>query len=279
MLMSQAKAVMNPDDHSHVKDKLSAGLKTLNNAAKLPDVEQLVFVTNSPNPFNDTTTMYKFSSPVNTVPFSELPAACKEAINEICIANGYNFDTTQLSVCVMQFHGENEEERFKVLTTLTTEFLNRLGVYRIPTNQLLTLWQHAFSVNASQKTTSITKKRMVWPIIAILCEVNEDDAALEDYDDNDIDEIVKKYRNVINNNSECFEFVSKVLSDFNDFHADMPSRERVKRFIDESWITYDGYFDMKSANTAIRKVVTRLTLNNVLRKRSVIADIKGKVKL
>jgi hypothetical protein len=279
MLMSQAKAVTSPDDYSHVKDKLSAGLKTLNNAAKLPDVEQLVFVTNSPNPFNDTTTMYKFSSPVNTVPFSELPTICKETINDICNANGYDFDTSQLSVCVMQFHGENEEERFKVLSTLTTEFLNKLGAHRIPTSQLLTLWQHTFSVNASQITTAITKKRMVWPIIAILCEVNEDDAALEDYDDNDIDEIVDKYKNVINNNSECFEFVTKVLSDFNDFQAELPSKERVKMFIDESWHSYDDYFDIKSATPAIKEIVIRLTLYNILRKRSVIATIKGKVKL
>lgn len=33
-LMSQAKAVMKPDDYSHVKEKLDAGLRTLNNAAK-----------------------------------------------------------------------------------------------------------------------------------------------------------------------------------------------------------------------------------------------------
>lgn len=120
---------------------------------------------------------------------------------------------------------------------------------------------------------------MVWPIIAILCEVNEDDAALEDYDDNDIDEIVDKYKNVINNNSECFEFVTKVLSDFNDFQAELPSKERVKMFIDESWHSYDDYFDIKSATPAIKEIVIRLTLYNILRKRSVIATIKGKVKL
>ena len=47
MLMSQVKATVKPDDYSHVKEKLEAGLRTLNNASKLTDVEQLVFVTNS----------------------------------------------------------------------------------------------------------------------------------------------------------------------------------------------------------------------------------------
>ena len=47
MLMAQAKAVVKPDDYSHVKEKLDSGLRTLDNAAKLSDIEQLVFVTNS----------------------------------------------------------------------------------------------------------------------------------------------------------------------------------------------------------------------------------------
>ena len=52
MLLSQAKAVTNPDDYSNVRKKLEAGLRTLNSSAKLENVEQLVFVTNSPNPFS-----------------------------------------------------------------------------------------------------------------------------------------------------------------------------------------------------------------------------------
>ncbi len=39
MLMSQVKAVATPDDTSHVKEKLETGLRTLNNAAKLSNVE------------------------------------------------------------------------------------------------------------------------------------------------------------------------------------------------------------------------------------------------
>ena len=279
MLMSQAKAVMKPDDYSHVNDKLEAGLKTLNNAAKLSDVEQLVFITNSPNPFNDATTMFKFSSPLNIVPFSELPTVCQQAINDICSSKGYDFDTSLLTVCVVQFHGENNDERYKVLLTLTTEFLNGLDVRKISTSQLLTLWQHSFTVNASQLSTSITKKQMVWPIIAILCEAGEEDAELEDYDESDVNEILQKYRSVINNNSERFEFVSRILSDYNEFYPEMKSKERTKKFIDENWQNYKDSFDLKSADQITEEMVIRITVTNVLRSRRVIAEIKGKVKL
>ena len=63
ILMAQAKSVEKPDDFSHVKRNLEASLRTLNAASKITDVEQLVFVTNSPNPFNNIRTMHKFSSP------------------------------------------------------------------------------------------------------------------------------------------------------------------------------------------------------------------------
>ena len=279
MLMSQVKAVVKPDDYSHVKEKLEAGLRTLNNASKLSDVEQLVFVTNSPNPFNDTKTMFKFSSPLNMVPFSELPTACQQTIYDICTLEEYDFNTALLIVCVMQFHGENEDERYKVLSTLTTEFLNNLGVHKISTNQLLTLWQHSFAVNASQLTTSITKKRMVWPVIAILCEVGEDDAELVNYDDCDVVEILHKYRSVVNNNSENFEFISRVLSDYNEFHPEMKSKERTRKFIDYNWGNYKDFFDLKSTDSTTEEIVILLTVSNVLRSRKVIAEIKGKVKL
>jgi hypothetical protein len=281
LLMSQVKAVLKPDDYSHVKEKLEQGLRTLDKAAKLSNVEQLIFVTNSPNPFNDATTMFKFSSPLNTVPFAELPATCQQTISDICSSKGYTFDTSLLAVCVMQFHGENLDERYKVLSSLTTEFLNSLGAggHRISTGTLLTLWQHSFAVNASQQTTSITKKSMVWPVIAILCEVGKDDAVLEDYDERDVDEILIRYRSVINNNSERYEFVSRVLSDYNEFNPAMKSKERTKQFVENDWANYKDSFDLKSVDDSTDEIVIRLTLANVLRSRKVISEIKSKVKL
>ena len=178
MLMAQAKSVINPDDVSFVIDKLEAALKTLNKASQIANIEKLVYVTNSPNPFSDVTTMYKFSSPLNMVPFSELPRSCQQIIDDICSISRYSIDTSMLTVCVMQFHGESEDERYKVLQSVTMDFLNDIGVQSVSTSQILSLWQHSFTVNASQRTTSITKESMVWPIIAIQCEIHESDAEL-----------------------------------------------------------------------------------------------------
>ena len=279
MLMSQVKSVVKSDDYSHVIENLGKGLQTLNNAAKISNVEQLVFITNSPNPFNDPMTTHMFSSPLNIVPFIELPNICQEKIKSICTSKGYDFDIALLTVCVMQFHGESEDERYKVLSALTTEFLNSLGANKISTNQLLTLWQHSFNVNASQLTTSITKKRMIWPVIAILCEISEDDAELDEYDESDVAEILQKYKSVINDKSERFDFASRVLSDYIEFHPKMKSKEKTPKFIAEKWQDYKDSFDFRAADQTIEEMVVRLTLSNIIRSRRVIANIKGKVKL
>lgn len=276
-LMAQAKAVENPNDFSNVKMKLEEALRTLNAASKIADVEHLVYITNSPNPFNSVQTMYKFSSPFNTVSFSDLPPICQKSINAICSKNGYNIDRSTLTVCVMQFHGESEDERYKVLHSFTMDFLNSISVDKVSASQILSLWQTAFRVNSSQRTYMITKENMVWPIIAIQCEMRETD--LEDYDEADVAEILRKYKAIINNYSERFDFVSTVLSDFNDFYPATKSKERVKRFISERWEQYKNDFDLKNADPDIEEIVIRLTLSKIIKSRREIVRIKGRVKL
>ena len=99
------------------------------------------------------------------------------------------------------------------------------------------------------------------------------------YDECDVAAILQKYRSVINNNGENFEFVSRVLSDYNEFHPEMKSKERTRKFLDDKWGNYKDFFDLKSAESTTEEMVILLTITNVLRSRKVIAEIKGKVKL
>ena len=179
----------------------------------------------------------------------------------------------------MQFHGEDDEERYKVLSTLTNKFLNSIEARHIQTDKILNLWQHSFIINATKLTTFIEKKQMIWPVIAILCEVNESDARLDDYDEHDVTEIIRKYKNVINNNCERFEFITKIISDYNEFGKDMISKERTTKFVDNKWKDYEDCFDIKSAEPSVKEMIIRLTINNVLKNRSIIKKIKSKVKL
>jgi hypothetical protein len=120
---------------------------------------------------------------------------------------------------------------------------------------------------------------MIWPIIASVCKINEEAARLIDYDNQDIDEIIDKYRKVINNKSEKFDFRSFVLSDYKEFNHKMTSKESIKSFTKVCWQNYKKYFDLKSADKATEEAVIKLTIANILRSRSTIANIKVKVNL
>jgi hypothetical protein len=280
IIMAQAKAVEKMDDYRNVISNLTKGLNTLNEA-QAPNVEQLIFITNSPNPFNDKTTMYAFSSPLNEKPYSELPNKCRSKIDKLCKENDYSFDKRLLKIYVMQFHGEDLSERYKVLTEKINIFLNDLEIgYMGLGEQILHLWQSSFRDNASQRTTSITKKTMVWPVIAILCNI--DTQELEDHDENDIAEISRRYKDIISNNVERFDFFSKVISDYSDYQKinfSVVSRKLTSDFIENKWIDYKADFDMKMTDHNIMKTVIKITISNILRNRSIINTIKGKLNL
>ena len=128
MLFSQVKSVSSPhDDFSNVISKLKDSLRTLNAASTAPEVERLIYISNSPNPFNDKTTMGAFSGGLTILDYDDLPSACKQKIEDICAAEQFTFDRKLFSVFVMQFHG-NTENRYKIIKDLTNEFLNSLGL-------------------------------------------------------------------------------------------------------------------------------------------------------
>jgi hypothetical protein len=282
VIYSQAKSVFDPyNDYSHVVKKLKAGLKTLNSAAAMPNVEQLIYVTNSPNPFNKQETMGAFSGSLTSLKYAELPESCQNQIAELCAAEGYTFNHELFSVFVMQFHGDGDN-RYKVIKDLTNEFLNSVGLGNRGLGQtMLEIWQRWFTINTSQHNTSlsITKKSMVWPLIVSICEINSEDASLSDFDEGDIDQILNRYKAIIDNNSERFEFVTKVLSAYNSFRTNMKGNERIKSFIATHWQDYCSEFAIPNAESDVLETIVKLAISNVIRRRINIVKIKGAVNL
>lgn len=282
VIYSQAKAVFEPyNDFTNVTAKLKAGLKTLNSAGSMENVEQLIYVTNSPNPFNKQETIGAFSGSLTSLKYSELPASCQQQMNELCEAEGYTFDKELFSVYVMQFHGDGEN-RYKVIKDLSNEFLNSVGLGERGLGQtMLEIWQRWFAINASQHnaTLSITKKSMVWPIIVSICEVNIEDALLSDFDPSEVDHIINRYKAIIDNNSERFQFVTKVLSAYNSYGVNIKGSERINAFVAECWRNFSDDFDIQPTETALLEPIVKLAVSNVIRRHRNIVRIKSEVNL
>ncbi|MDR2408150.1 MAG: hypothetical protein LBE13_08570 [Bacteroidales bacterium] len=282
VLYVQAKSVFNPDDYSNVIAKLQAGLKTLNEAAKkTTNVACLIYVTNSPNPFNDVQTMYAFSGSLTLLQYSDLPNLGKAKIEKLYKKNGYTFDLDLLSIFVMQFHGD-DDNRCKVIKDLTNEFLESVGLseYGLGT-KILKIWQNDFLRNATLRNISVTisKKQMIWPLIVSRCEISEDDTLLDEYDKGDVDEINKRYGAIINNKVEQFEFITKIMSAYNVFEPAISSAERTKKFIASQWHNFKDEFYVSNIEEKILEVVVKLALNNVIKSRRLISKLKKEVNL
>ena len=284
-IFAQAKSVERPyEDFSHVMDRLKAGLRTLNIAASQPNVCDLIYITNSPDPYNSNTVAAGAfgSGGLTALSYSELPSDCKKRIDEICQLESYEFDRSLLSVYVLQFYGadDNLENRYKIVKEKINELLALLDVGdRGWGPKMLEIWQREFHVNATQRTVQITKGQMIWPIIVMICKVGREDAMLSDYDDGDIDEILRRYESIIDNNAERYEFVAKVLSAYNAFEPALLSRKRTEKFVDEQWAAFQSDFDLPNTDSYITEIVIRLTIHNIVRRRSSIHTITKQVNL
>lgn len=281
MVYSQAKSVFKPDDYSNVITKLQTGLRTLDNAAKNSNVEKLIYITNSPNPFNNIQTMYAFSGSLTSLEYKQLPDTCKDKIEELCQTHNYSFDRALLSVYVMQFH-EDGDNRFKVIKDLTNEFLESIGLGdRGLGADMLEYWQSAFSNNATLHDTGITisKKQMIWPLIVSVCRVDKNDALLADCDDCDFEEIRGRYRAIINNKAERFEFIAKVMAAYTTYKPSMASGQKTTEFISTQWTNFKDEFDALNMDNVILEKIVKLALGNVIRGRRLIAELKKEVNL
>lgn len=279
-LFSQSKSVFNPyDDFSNVLANLKNGLRTLNNSSKLPDVKNLIYITNSNNPFSNQKTMGVFSSSFNMLSYEELPEVCKKKIDDICTKEQYNFDKNLFSVCVVQFHG-NPSNRYKVVKERVNEFLQSVGLGDSGLGEeMLKIWQRDFFVDATSPTSKISKEDMIWPLIVTICKIDRNDAVIVDCDDGEFDEIKRRYSQVILNSSERFEFVSRVISAHTEYQPNLKLNEKTKRFIDNCWGDYLQEFDLPNTPKDIIEKVVKLAISNVIKRRYKILQIKKEVSL
>ena len=164
----------------------------------------------------------------------------------------------------------------------TNEFLHAVGIGdRGLGAYILEIWQHAFTMNASQPDTSlsISKKEMIWPLIVSICGIDAEDALFADCDEGDIEDIRHRYNAIIHNNTERFEFATRVLSEYNAFNTNMKSNERTKLFIETHWNDYQESFDIPYAEQDILETIVKLTISNVIKRRRKIIEIKSGVNL
>ena len=281
---SQAKSVVRSGDVRNVRSKLSSALKTLNVASSKKDCEKLIYITNSPNPFNDIGTMNCFYGRTKRK-YSDLPDQCQDIIDNIIVGfNPCHFDKSKFSIYVFPFETDDRSERYKEIKRTIEEFLFNLSDdTRGMAQNIMEIWQNVLFENSTTRDTSLIVKKedLVWPIIVKRLERLSASEIPDDVDEADIIRIMTKYKDFINNKVERFEFATKILTNYKEYSDNYSgiSSERVKSFVNEKWEEYIEDFRGYKIEPFIREKLIKITINIIIKHKYFISDIRKQVKL
>lgn len=270
-IYAQVKAVVKPDDYSHVMDKLTAALETLNLAAKNGDGSLFTYVTNSPNPFNNQKIMSFFTGRTH-LGFDELPDVAQKKIEEIVKNKGYSdFDVHKMDVRVIPFYGNDLKNRYKEIQACINEFLSEVNVDVQGINtDIMRIWQRDLFQNATQTDTaiSISKKEMIWPLIVLVVDKTVASEYKKDFDDDEIEDIERKYRLIINQNTLSYDMISRVMTDHRR------SKQSPKQFVSDHWKEYLDVVGSIEADDQTKESLIKIILYRILVQRQYIRGIK-----
>ena len=280
-IFAQAKSAERPEEDANRIAKLKKALKTLAKDNDTGIADSLVFITNSQNPFNDVESIQMFSSGSSRIPFADLTTTCQSVIKEICKKSGYNVPCDKLIVWSFYFRG-SDDNRYRIVRDCIRDFIATLGTAcpSVNVDNVYNRWRNDFVLNASNSRTDVTisKENMLWPIIAWMCDLSNDDAAELNLDEGAVDEIRRVYRKIISDKTEDFQFVTRVISDFKNRQrvGIVPSRQEKAKYIASKWKDYLTDFDLEGVDEEIKQYVVSLAMSNIIRSRYVIADMKDR---
>ena len=167
-ILAQAKAVEKSSfDFSHVRENLKKALTSLSEGEKRTDAQQLIFITNSPNPFKDDNSKSVFGGLPTHRSFENLPPTAQDIVRRYLRDIQDPLDLQKFTIQVFPFETDNKTERYKAVTQVVNDFigsLNCTATYGLG-KWLLEVWHDEIFINGTKKDTSIqlSKKDIIWP--------------------------------------------------------------------------------------------------------------------
>jgi hypothetical protein len=257
-------------------------MKSLSDGAQKVNTKELVFITNSPNPFNDDALKNMFYG--NSIEkYENLPPSTKELIDTYLSQISVPLDKNKLVIRAFPFEGDDERQRYRAVWDVISDFMGHIGLGEYGYRQKLhEVWEGMLyrSGSKSNKEIKLGKKDVVWPIIVCVTgQGNLDRNALycTGLDDSEFEEISNRYREIIDYCSERFDFVVKVISDFTI--AGIKDRDAVSMFVNDHWSDYTDDVELDSIDEEIRSSLIKIIMYTILSKKYVINRIKKEVNL
>lgn len=282
-ILAQAKSVVkSSSDFSNVRKNLKKALESLSEGSNKVATNKLILITNSPNPLNEDASRSLFWGHTHRG-FNTLPDSSRKIITDYLSQIDQPLDTDQFMIQVVPFETDNDAERYKAVMQVINDFIGELKL-DIPGigKQLHRVWRSEVFKNGSKKDVSIklTKKNLIWPIIVISTDIDRIDRDFVDrFDTVQYDEIVRRFRELIDSCCERVEFFTKILFDYNAYKYTGLAKDKCIDFVEKCWQNYAPEFDENGLDAETVEGLSKVVLYNVIRRRYDIDKIKKGVAL
>lgn len=282
-ILAQAKAIeKSSTDFTNVRKNLKKALESLSDGNQKVTTDKLVFITNSPNPFNQDESRSIFYG-ASRRGFNTLPESSQIIINEYLSQINQPLETDKFIIQVVPFETDDDLERYKVVMQVINSFLGELKLENYGMGkQLHQVWCGEVFKNGTRKDEKITlsKKSLIWPIIVITTNIDKTDPAfIERFDAVQYDEVVRRFHETIDSCCERVEFFTKILYDFHSYNNSGKPSEKTLNFVEECWQNYKTEFDGIGIDSETVEGLTKVVVYNVIRRRYDIDKIKKGVSL
>lgn len=282
-VLAQAKSVVKASqDFTNVIANLKKAMESLSEVGTNHEVEQLIYITNSTNPFNIKSESFIFSGLPTHRSYDDLLPKSKKKLDHIISNLTVPIDKSKLIIQTLPFETNNKKERYKYVWSAIEELLNKLGNLQISKEMLHEIWENDIfqSGTMGDQEIKLTKNDIIWPIIVLTIDNNNYDEELnEELDEAQIEEVKRLYSTIINTYTEKYEFLTKVLFAFNDFQKDKIVKDRIRLFISERYPDFLYIVDDANLNDELKEIIVKVIIRNILYKRYKIQKIKEQVNL
>lgn len=274
-ILAQAKVVEEPyKDFKNVTTKLKEALESLTNTGKTSkNVKSLVYITNTPKPLGNV--KYDlFSGPPSCWTYDELPDDSKKRIDTVLSRIKSSLDTSKLVVRTLPFYSENLAQRNKFIYERMNNFMSKMDDVAITIEDLHTIWENEIFKSGTRKNQSlkVSKQEIIWPVIVMVTR-NDNYEGL-DFDAPDEYALRRQYSKVINNCTERYEFVTRVLSGYSLFKYSGKNKDKLQAFIKEKLHDYYDIFNIGGVPDELRDKLLQIVMRNIVIKGWQITQIK-----
>lgn len=282
-ILAQAKSIEKSSvDFRNVRANLNKALNSLSDGAKKTNAKQLILITNSPNPLNEDASKNLFLGRAQRE-YATLPDSSKHLIDNYLRKIKHPLDTNKFTIQILPFETDIDAERYKIVRQAIDDFVGGLSLNIVGIGKkLIDAWHNDIFKNGSKKDATIKLKKsdIIWPIMVFATDVERiDDKFADIFDANLYEDIIYKYKDLINSCCERCEFFIKILCDYQAFTTTKKISEKCIDFALTQWSNYKSDFQIENVDEETTKGLIQIILYSIVRNCRVIDRIKRGVQL